>query len=206
MKKNIFILCLMAYSFSSKGQYFTGILKFLIVNEAAGKQSTDSMVVIVGRKQLKITCYHEEKNKRMSKVVQNSFIEDFDHGLHVDLSSDGYSYHESPLELNQLIQFDNTYKFEPVDNQLCLIYRAEGFSSANSIANREEALCGINYAFDGPSNYLHLGVLPIIIDGRAVLQYRKMGKDGIKRTVTCYKIIPLKNTASYFELWGLKAK
>lgn len=184
-------------------QHFSGVIRYQIKNEYNGLSNIDSMMVVYGDKQIRVTFY--EKDNATKKIISNSFIEDFDQKLHIELSPEGRSYHVSPLELKQSVLYKNTYKYEAVDNQLCLNYQATYSSGSNVSMNKEEALCGINYMFNGVSNYYYWGVQPIVVEDRIVLEYRALQKDGKKLTISVMEAIPLKNTSSYFELWGLKA-
>jgi len=187
-----------------KAQFFTGIIKYRILNESAGKTYTDSMMVVFGKKQIKLVFY-EPADSKSPKIITRSSIEDFSQGMHIDLSADGRSYHESTMAIKQLVHYENKYQYQAVDNHLCLNYLADKTAPGRIATLKEEALCGIDYMIEGVKDFSFMGVQPVVLDGRAVLEYRSFQKDGKKLTLTITDIIPIKNTASYFELWGLKA-
>ncbi len=201
MKKTLFAICFLLACLSVLAQNdFKGIITYKLSVEGGSDSNTDSMSVIISGERVAVILYLPDSNK----VIEKIFIDDFAERKSYKVDRSNFTYEEDSLETRNDYQFINDNSIGAVNNELCMRYKANPKLFDNTSIRSAECLASINFRNSYISNYSFLGVQPIIVDNRIVLDFTVFNTNGTKPVVTVSNIRRLENTDSYFEIWGYR--
>ncbi len=201
MKKTLLGIGLLLGCFSAIAQNdFKGIVKYKLSVEGGSDRNTDSMMVIFDGERVLVTLYLPDSNK----VTEKIFIDDFGEKKSYKIDRSKFTYEEDSLKNRSDYQFINNNSIGAVNNELCMRYKANPKFLDNATIAGAECLASINFRNSYISNYSFLGVQPLIVDNRIVLDFTVFKTNGTRPVVTVYEIKKLENTDSYFDFWGYR--
>jgi hypothetical protein len=202
MKHRLFIFYFIISAFSGFAQKdFIGIARYRMTVEGDSAKRTDSMAVIFGKNQIKIILFIPDENN-WGIPREKIFIDDFNTQKTIDIDSDNGTFRSSPMKTDSSFEFINTNRYGACNRYLCLVYEPPARRSGHMNRNRMECLASIDFFKPSIKNYFFLGVQPIIIDNRIVMDYLVTQPDGLKPKVGLYRIEKMENTDKYFNLDG----
>ena len=196
----IYILLLVCNnSFAQKD--FTGIAKYKLGVIGGTDTNTDSMAVIFDRERVMIILYIPEANKISEKI----FIDDFKERKSFRVDKEKHTYDVDTLKTATGYEFANSNAIGyAVNNELCFRYKAKLTDADKTTTASAECLGALNYMTSTIKDYSFLGVQPIIVDNRIVMDFSMIKKNGTKPVITISSIRKIDNVESYFDLWGYK--
>src|SRR6185295_5775553 len=103
---------------------------------------------------------------------------------------------------NTKYDFVNTGKIAAANNLLCFQYKADSTKFDRSLILSADGLASIDYRNSFINNYFFLGIQPIIIDNRIVMDFVIAQPGGIKQRIYISDIRRLENTDGYFNSDG----
>ena len=179
---------------------FIGIAKYKITAEGGANPVTDSMSIIFDRQKVKIILYLPPLSKR-DRVSERIFIDDFTTKKSMVINTETKTYTVDALKTGASYDFFNTSKIAAANNNLlCFQYVADSNKINRSTVLRAECLASIDYRNSLINNYFFLGVQPVIIDNRLVMDFTVTQVDGIKQKIFISDIKKMDNVDSYFTL------
>lgn len=195
-----YILFLLVY-FSGRAQNdFVGIAKYKITVEGGSNSVTDSMSIIFGKQKMKVILYVPGSGADISEKV---FIDDFNAKKSMALNTETTAYKVDTLNTTAKYNFVNTQKVVAGSNHLlCFQYTAERNSIDTSRILSADCFAGIDYRNSFISNYSFLGIQPIIVDHRIVMDFIITQADGVKQKIYIFDIKRMEDVESYFNLSG----
>lgn len=203
MKHWIFSFVLLLYcSMTFAQQDFTGMAKYIMTVEGDSTHRKDSMAVIFGKDKIKIILYMPNTNN-WGVPYEKIFIDDFTSQSTLDIDSEKGTYSVIPLKCTALYEFVNTNRFDAVRRFLCMSYEADPLKIDKTVAMRATCLGSIDYFKPTIKNYFFLGVQPLVIDNRIVMDFKVTQPNGLKPRVYLYDLQKIDDTAPYFNLDGL---
>lgn len=205
MKKVILSLVLPVF-FSlnlSAQKSFTGIAKYKMTVDGSPDARADTMAVIFGKDKIKVILYLPSTGP-WSPPAEKPFIDNFTAQTSMAIEPDSGTYTVSPLKATENNAYVNTHSFAANRNFLCLIYKADTSTLNRSAIISAECLGSIDFNYEPVKNYSFLGVQPIVVDNRIVMEYVVKQANGLKPRVTLYDIKKMDDTESYFNVEGLK--
>jgi hypothetical protein len=182
---------------------FTGILKYHMTVEGDSIQRTDSMKLIVGKSKIKVVLYIPSQNDP-GKATEQVFIDDLvkETTTVIDYQKSGYTV--SARKKEPLYTFSNTNQYDAVNRKLCLRYETDRKTSLSADVVKASCLAGIDFLKPDIPFYYFLGVQPLIIDNRMVLDYTLTLRNGHKQKTVCYEVQAFEEVDVLFSLEGLK--
>jgi hypothetical protein len=130
-----------------------------------------------------------------------SFIDDFRNKKSFALDKAKGTYKMDSLKLTSSYQFIDTWKFEAsTNNTLCYRYRADSTKLDRSKISSVDCLGSLENLNRLINDYFFLGVQPIIIDNRIVMEFVTTKKDGTKERTSVVEITKTDNVRNYFDL------
>lgn len=176
---------------------FTGIVKYRLSVLGGTDKNTDSMCVVFDKDRVLVILYLPDGNK----VSERKFIDDFKDNKTYRLDPDKQTYETDSLKKGDAYTFIIANSIGAVNNELCMKYKAKLEDKDKSQVTAAECLASIN--FRSPiQNYSFLGVQPMIVDNRIVMDYTVMRSNGSTPTITVYDIRRMDDVSKYFDLWG----
>ncbi len=136
--------------------------------------------------------------------AEKPFIDNFTAQTSIAIEPDSGTYVVSPLKITENNAYINTHSFAANRNFLCLVYKADTSTLNRSSIISAECLGSIDFNYEPVKNYSFLGVQPIVVDNRIVMEYIVKQANGLKPRVTLYEIKKMDDTESYFSVDGLK--
>lgn len=201
MKKTLFSICLLLAFYSVVAQNdFKGIITYKLSVEGGSDNNTDSMSVIFSGEKVAVILYLPDSNK----VIEKIFIDDFSEKKSYKIDRSKFTYEEDSLNTRNDYQFINDNSIGAVNNELCMRYKANPKLLDKTTLLGAECLASINFRNSFISNYSFLGVQPLIVDNRIVLDFTVFNINGTRSIVTLSVIKKLDNTDSYFDFWGYR--
>lgn len=204
MKKAIFTsaLILFFHSFSFAQKDFIGVIKF---KRQFGSHN-DSMFIVFDKKRILLDIYVEnEKNKNI--IDQGIFISDLEHAKFVEIDRKKKTYSTRTLEGIRMdyhflkatspINFNNTNP--------CFRYTADSTTNLDPVFSLQiTCLAAIGYTNSFIKDFTFMGLQPVIIENKIVLDFTHTNNDGSKARTYASEIIPMDSVESYFSLAGLR--
>lgn len=170
---------------------FTGIIKYKIYTD--NNPNTDSMTVIVDKQRVKVILYFA--------ASEAPYIDDLKNRKSISINTEKKTYTVDSLNKIPKYNFINTRKIEASTiQQLCLRYKADSTNFDRSKIIRVDCLGSINYLTNTITDYFFLGIQPIIVDNRIVMEFVTTNADGSKSITSVTSITKLENTDKYFDL------
>ena len=203
MKQVLFSLLFLLTQFVSFAQNdFTGIAKYKITVEG-NNSVTDSMVVVFGKEKIKVVLYLPGFDS--SRPAEKIFIDDFASKKSITINPVSKTYKTDTLNAVAKYNFVNTQKIVASSNNLlCFKYSAEPASFDTSYISSADCYTSIDYRNSLISNYFFLGIQPVIIDNRIVMDFIITQPDGIKQKIYVYDLKKMDDVESYFNLEGYR--
>ena len=199
-----FPLFLLAYCLAVAQNDFIGIAKYKITVEGSSNPITDSMSVIFSRQKVKVILYLPALTDSGS-VSEKIFIDDFGIKKSIALDTESKTYKTDTLNSSAKYDFSNTQKVAASSNNLlCFLYTADSTKIDRSGILTVDCLASIDYRNSLISNYSFLGIQPIIIDNRIVMDFIITQTDGIKQRIYIFDIKRMEDVEPYFNLNGYK--
>lgn len=202
---NQFILYLMVLlaGYSARAQNdFTGIAKYKITAEGNNNPVTDSMSVIFSHQKVKAILYLPDVS-HPGKVVEKSFIDDFSAKKSIELNAQEMTYKTDTLKTGNRYSFVNTMKIGVShNNMLCFQYNADSTHFDTLKIRSAYCLGSIEYQNSFIKNYFFLGIQPLIIDNRIVMDFIITKPGGIKQKIYISDIKKTEDVERYFNLKG----
>ncbi|MEO8769862.1 MAG: hypothetical protein ABI402_07250 [Ferruginibacter sp.] len=197
----IYILLLLICNSSFAQNSFTGIAKYKLGVVGGTDTNTDSMAVVFDKNRVMIILYLPDGNK----VSEKRFIDDFIQKKSFRVDRDKRSYEVDTLKSATAYEFVNSNGIgAAVNNELCFRYKAKLTSADKTTTASAECLGSLNYMTSSIKDYSFLGVQPIIVDNRIVMDFTVIKTNGTKPSITISNIRRIDNVDSYFDLWGYK--
>jgi len=181
---------------------FTGIAKYKLTVEGSDNPVTDSMSVIFSKQKVEVILYLPDLTTT-SRISEKIFIDDFKTKTIITLNTENKTYKTDTLNTIPKYEFTNTNKIAAGNNMLCFRYTVDSTKIDTSLL-RVECLASIDYRNSFISNYFFLGIQPIIIDNRIVMDYITTKIGGGKQRIYVTDIKKMENVESYFNLSGYK--
>lgn len=192
-----FLLLICSTGFAQSN--FTGIAKYKLGVLGSADSNTDSMSVVFDQERIAVILYIPDGNS----VSQRIFIDDLKEHKSYRLDPDKHTYEVDSLKTTMMYKFINTNSIGyAVNNELCFRYKAELSGTDKTNITSAECLGGINYRNSLIKEYSFLGVQPIIVDNRIVMDFTVMNSNGTKPTITVSDIRKMDNVEKYFDLLG----
>ena len=200
----LYLLFPLTYYSAIAQNEFTGIANYKITVEGSSNPITDSMSVIFGKQKVKITLYLPG-SKSSDPVSEKVFIDDLDTKKSLAFSAETKTYKTDTLNASSKYDFVNTQKIAASSNNLlCFLYTADSTKIDKSSILRADCLAGIDYRNSLINNYYFLGIQPIIIDNRIVMDFIVTQTDGLQQRIYISDIKKIENVETYFDLNGYK--
>ena len=111
------------------------------------------------------------------------------------------NYSVDSLKLFNPFKFINSNSIGQVDRELCIRYQADLSGTDKTFVTSAECLAAINYRNSSIKEYSFLGVQPMIVDNRIVMDLLVTRPDGTKSSITASDIRRMDNVESYFDFW-----
>jgi hypothetical protein len=182
---------------------FTGIVKYKISTDG-NPAASDSMTAIFDKQKVKVILYLPD-SKNAKTVSETIFIDDLKDKKSFTLNTKNKTYKVDTLNNPSPYIFINIWKIEPSNNSaLCLHYRADSTKLDRSKISRVDCLSAIDYLNTLIREYSFLGVQPLIVDNRIVMEFIITRKDGVKERTSVTDITRMEKANSYFDLSGYK--
>ena len=182
---------------------FTGMAKYKITVEGSNHAVTDSMMVVFNKQKVKVTLYLPDA-KDTSKVSEQVFIDDFSAKKSFILNTENKTYRVQALNTSVKYDFINTTNLAISNNLLCFQYKADSTKLNTSNALSVNCIASIAYKNSRIKNYFFLGIQPIIIDNRIVMDFIVTQRDGKRPRTYIADITEIENVDNYFNLNGYK--
>ncbi len=203
MKHWLTIILLVAFTGTTNAQRdFMGIAKYTMSVEGDSTHRKDSMAVIFGKDKIKVILYLPTTGN-WGIPAEKVFIDDLGKQTSIIVEPDSGTYRESPLKNELLYEFVNTNRFSANGRYICFSYEANQAKLDKSQVVKAECLGSIDFYKPSVSNYFFLGVQPLIVDNRIVMDFIVTQKNGQRPRINLYYIERLENTDEYFNLDGL---
>ena len=178
---------------------FTGIAKYRLAVLGSTDSNTDSMTVVFDQQRIAVILYIPDGNK----ISQKIFIDDLKANKSYRLDPDKHTYEVDSLKTTTAYKFVNSNSIgAAVNNELCFRYRADLNGTDKTNITSAECLAGINYRNSLINDYSFLGVQPIIVDNRVVMDFTVVNSNGTRPTITVSDIRRMDNVDQYFDLAG----
>jgi len=192
------LFVLSAHFFGIAQTDFTGIAKYKITVEGSGNPVTDSMSIIFDKQRVKVVLYLPGMDSGVSEKI---FIDDFSAKKSMALNEEAKTFKTDTLNANGKYNFINTQRVVASSiNMLCFQYTAERGSLDTLQILSADCFAGIDYRNSAISNYSFLGIQPIIVDNRIVMDFIITLPDGIKQKTYISEIKRMPDVESYFDL------
>lgn len=179
---------------------FIGIAKYKLAVLGGTDSNTDSMSVVFDKERIMVILYIPDGNK----VAEKLFIDDFKEQKSYRVDKDKGTYEVDSLKTMEGYEFKNSNSIGAVNNELCMRYKADLNDKDKSQVAAAECLAAINYRKPAIKDYSFLGVQPIIVDNRIVMDFTVNKTNGTKPNITVSAIRALENVDKYFDLWGYR--
>jgi hypothetical protein len=191
----------LAWNNSVAQRDFTGMARYKLGVSGGTDSNTDSMAVIFDKDRVMVILYIPD-GKRVSEKI---FIDDFKQKKSFRVDKDKHTYEVDTLKTATGYEFVNSNAIGyAVNNELCFRYRAKLTDEDKTTTSSAECLGSLNYMTSIIKDYSFLGVQPIIVDNRIVMDLTVIKKNGTKPVITISNIRKMDNVDSYFDLWGYK--
>ncbi|MFT3912171.1 MAG: hypothetical protein QM737_22280 [Ferruginibacter sp.] len=178
---------------------FIGIAKYKLGVLGGTDTNTDSMTVVFDQQRIAVILYIPDGNK----ISQKIFIDDLKANKSYRLDADKLTYEADSLKTATAYKFINSNSIGyAVNNELCFRYKADLSGTDKTNITSAECLGSINYSNSFINNYSFLGVQPIIVDNRVVMDFTVVNSNGTKPTITVSDIRRMDNVDKYFDLAG----
>lgn len=203
MKRWIFSFILLCSAHCVMAQReFTGIAKYIMTVEGDSAKRVDSMAVVFGKSKIKIIFYLPNTGN-WGIPSEKVFIDDLLTDSTFDIEPDSGTYTVYPIKKADQYEFSNTSRYDAVKRYICFVYKANPQKLDKEKIISAECLGSIDFYNNGIKNYSFLGVQPLIVDNRVVMDYTVVQKDGLKPKFYLYDIKKIENVEEYFSLEGL---
>lgn len=179
---------------------FIGVAKYKLSVSGSDDTNTDSMSIIFDKERVMVILYIPDSNK----VAEKIFIDDFSENKSMTVDRAKQAYKVDSLKTNTNYNFVNDYSIGAVNNELCLRYKAKLSDGDKSSVTAAECLAGINFRNSAIKDYFFLGVQPVIVDNRIVMDYTVTQTNGTRPRIVIYDITKMDNVDKYFDLWGYR--
>ena len=126
------------------------------------------------------------------KITEKAFIDDFVAKKSFTLNEENKSYKRDTLKTSAKYNFINTLKVGSSNNALCIQYKADSANFNRSQISGVYCLASIDYRNSAVVKYFFLGIQPIIIDNRIVMDFVIAKPDGTKQRTYIYNIKKIK--------------
>lgn len=193
----IYIFFSLFYSSGFAQDDFIGIVKYKLSVLGSQGGNTDSMAVIFDRQRVMVILYLPDSNR----VVEKVFLDDLLERKSYKIDREKSNYSVDSLKSSKAYEFINSNSIGQVNRELCIRYHADLGKVVKSYVTSAECLAAINYRKSFIKDYSFLGVQPMIVDNRVVLELLVTRSDGTKSTIAASDIRKLDNVESYFDLW-----
>jgi hypothetical protein len=199
MKKTFIYILFLLVSKTSLSQDFTGIIKYKLSVTGSTVNNTDSMSVVFDKSRIMVVLYIPDSQQVSEKI----FIDDFKQNKSYRLDAVKHTYEVDTLKKISTYVFINSNSVgAAVNNELCIKYRADMKDKGKASVSGVQCLGGINYRNSNIKNYAFLGVQPLIVDNRIVMDFEEDQSDGRKAKTTATDIRKIDNVDRYFSLDG----
>lgn len=178
---------------------FRGIVKYIITSEGNNNPVTDSMSVVFSKQKVRVILYLQRPNSN-GTIAEKSFIDDFSLQKSMALDEESKTYKTDNLKTSGKYEFINTGKIGAVNNMLCFEYKADSTNFNRSQISSADCLASIDYRNSSVSNYFFLGIQPVIIDNRIVMDFIVTQPDGVRQRIYVSGIRKMDDVESYFDL------
>lgn len=193
----VYVLFSLFYSTGFAQNDFIGSVKYKLSILGSQDRNTDSMAVIFDRQRIMIILYLPDSNR----VVEKVFMDDLQEKKSYKIDREKSNYSVDSLKLFNPFKFINSNSIGQVDRELCIRYHADLSGADKTYVTSAECLAAINYRNSAIKEYSFLGVQPMIVDNRIVMDLLVRRPDGTKSTITAYDIRRMDNVESYFDFW-----
>lgn len=200
MKNILIFFFLLIAGINTRAQDFIGVARYKLSVIGAAENHTDSMTVVFDKGRIMVILYLPGENK----VAQKIFVDDFSEAKSYRVDPEKKSYEVDSLKAGNTYEFINTNKIGAVNNNLCIRYNANMNGKDKSVVNSAECLAAIDYRFNSINNYQFLGIQPIVVDNRIVMDFTEYNSNGTKPNIVLVDISKMENVESYFDFWGYR--
>lgn len=179
---------------------FVGVVRYTLGTPGVADAPTDSMTVVFDKMRIMVILYIPDDNK----IIEKIFVDDLTENKSYKIDKEKKIYSIDSLSLANPYEFKNTNSLGQVRNELCLRYKANMEYKDKSSATAAECLGAINFMKSGIKDYSFLGVQPLIVDNRIVMDLTVTKSNGSRSSITVSGIETKDNVDSYFDFWGFR--
>jgi hypothetical protein len=175
---------------------FIGIVKYKLAVLGGTDTNTDSMSVVFDKERVMVILYLPDGNK----ISQQLFLDDFKQNKSYRIDKDKHTYQVDSLRTAIGYEFKNSNSIGAVNNALCMRYKADLTGKDKSQVSAAECLAAIDYRKSSIKDYSFLGVQPIVVDNRIVMDFTVNKTNGTRPNITVSDIRKMDNVETYFDL------
>ncbi len=200
MKKTLIYIFFLLICQAGFAQDFTGVIKYKLAVTGSTVNNTDSMSVVFDKARIMVILYIPDSEQKVSEKI---FVDDFKQNKSYRIDAATHTYQADTLKKITTYVFLNSNSVgAAINNELCIRYKADVKKSGKASIVGAQCLGGINFRNSTIRNYSFLGVQPLIVDNRIVMDFEEDQNDGRKSTTSAYDIRKIENVDRYFSLDG----
>lgn len=175
---------------------FRGEIRYNLSVLGGTSTTKDSMVVLIDGQKILVKLFLPDS----TGVSETVFIDDLEKKRTYRIEKKTGLYYVDTLRVHAALSFSNIYSLGAVNRELCLRYVAnlEGTDKINMMS--AECLAAINYRTEQIIFYSFLGVQPVVVDNRIVMEYNVTRPDGSISNVTVTSIRKVDSLEAQFDL------
>jgi hypothetical protein len=195
-----FLVAFFATGFSAFSQKdFTGIVKYKMTVEGDSAKRVDSMAIVFGKNKFKIILFIPDQNN-WGIPQEKIFIDDFEAGKTYDVDGENGTYRVTELRNDSSADYRSTGRFDAMKRLLGVWYEANAFKLNKGSMIKAECLGSIDFLKKTIASYTFLGVQPVVVDNRIVMDYIYTQPNGKRPRVYMYDLEKIEDTDAHFDL------
>jgi hypothetical protein len=192
---SLIFFCIAIFSHGQKA--FVGVAKYRMA--VVGGPDDDSSAIVFDKNRILQTLYLPDE-KKPKKVNEISIISDFSANRQYILNKIARTYKVDTLINTKQYNFIDTKKIMLVKGSVCFHYKADSSQIDKSKILRADCLAAIDYKNETIKEFWFMGIQPIIIDSKIVMDFIVTEPDGSKPRVYISDIAAMKSVEQYFDL------
>jgi hypothetical protein len=197
----LFILVITQFSYGQKE--FIGIAKYKMA--VVGSADEDSMEIVFDKSRILVKLYATSRDN--PKLAEEMFIlNDFKTNKQYIINKANKTYKVDSLLNITGYNFINTQKIKLVNGDICLHYKADEDQIDESKMKGADCLVSKKYINKNITNYWFMGIQPVIIDEKIVMDFIVTERDDSKPRIYITNLITRQNVDFYFDLSSYREK
>jgi hypothetical protein len=200
-----FISFILFFSLVSKSyaqeKTFVGVAQYKM--GMVGGADDDSTVFVFDKKRIAQVLYMPDE-KNPGKRVEIRIISDFANNRQYIVNEESKSFKMANLEKSKPYDFINTDKIMLVKGSVCFHYKADSSQIDKSIMLQADCLAAPDYVNENVREFWAMGVLPVIVDNRLVMDFIVTESKAVKPRIYIANIKRLTSVDEFFDIKGYK--